>query len=257
VNADLRVRAVALPGLAWLGVLAVALTQASLLALLQDRPAALSRHLLIYGPFVLLWAAATPLVWRAVGRWPVIGDARLRNAARLGGLGLGFIVLSNALYRVPLLDDPAAFGRSLAAGLLFFGPTAGLAWVVLVAIGHLVRPRPVPAADGRLRLRNGGATLALPPEEILWVEARDNYVRVHTRGGMHLARHGISELERLLDPARFVRVHRSAIVAVAAVREVRPLSHGDGCAVLCDGAQVRVSRARRGRLQRLVSGPGD
>jgi hypothetical protein len=247
----------ALVAAAWLGVMAVALAQGSLLDLLRGRPAGLTRHLMINGPFVLLWALATPLVWRAVRRWPVEGEARLRNALRLACLGLGFMVLSNGLYRLPLMADPAEFGRSLALGLVFFGPVAGLAWVVLVAIGHLARPRTPAARDSRLRLRNGGSTLSLAPEEILWVEARDNYVRLHTRSGMHLARHGIAELERLLDPGHFVRVHRSALVALAAVREVRPLSHGDGCAVLCDGTRVRVSRSRRDRLQRMVPGPDE
>jgi len=121
--------------------------------------------------------------------------------------------------------------------------------------------------DGRLeqlmrdpaRMPNGflvrarDRTLVVRADEIDWIEASDYYATLHTRGQSHLLRETLSSLERRLDPARFFRVHRSAIVNLDRVREIQPLFHGDGIVVLEDGAQVRLSRARRREFERLFS----
>jgi two-component system LytT family response regulator len=75
---------------------------------------------------------------------------------------------------------------------------------------------------------------------------------VHTSGRFHLLREPLRELEARLDPHRFVRVHRSAIVNLARVRELQPHFHGDGILVMQDGSRLRVSRARRAHLHHLL-----
>jgi two-component system LytT family response regulator len=63
----------------------------------------------------------------------------------------------------------------------------------------------------------------------------------------------MAELERLLDPTRFFRVHRSAIVNLERVREIQPLFRGDSSLLLTSGARVRLSRSRRADFQRLFT----
>lgn len=87
--------------------------------------------------------------------------------------------------------------------------------------------------------------------EIDWVEAADNYVKLHTRRGSHLVRGTLAGLEGRLDPSRFVRISRSAIVNLERIAELRPWSHGDRIAVLRDGTELTLSRRYRKRLAEL------
>jgi len=87
--------------------------------------------------------------------------------------------------------------------------------------------------------------------DIDWIEAADYYVTLHAGGKGHLLRETMSALEKRLDPARFVRVHRSAIVNIDRVREIHPLFRGDCTLLLADGTQVKLSRARRDEFERL------
>jgi len=108
---------------------------------------------------------------------------------------------------------------------------------------------PVPqVGPQQLIVRDGGRTLVIPYDEILWIEAEDYYVNVHARQRSTLARIPLKNLADDLDD-RFVRVHRSAIVNVAYVREVEPLASGDQRLVLSDGTELRVSRTYRGALE--------
>jgi two-component system LytT family response regulator len=76
------------------------------------------------------------------------------------------------------------------------------------------------------------------------------YVKLHTRaGGVHLHRGLLGELDRALDSRRFVRVHRSAIVNIDLVEEMRQDAHGDHLLVLRDHTELRVGRRFRERLQ--------
>ena len=90
--------------------------------------------------------------------------------------------------------------------------------------------------------------------DIDWIEAADYYVTLHAGGKSHLLRETMSALEKRLDPARFVRVHRSAIVNIDRVREIHPLFRGDCALILSDGTQVKLSRTRREDFERRFSG---
>jgi two-component system LytT family response regulator len=85
----------------------------------------------------------------------------------------------------------------------------------------------------------------LDVEAIHWIEASDNYVRLHTASGVHLSRRTMRELEESLDPTAFARVHRSAIVALAQVKELRPLGDGDQELSLRDGTRLTLTRSYR------------
>jgi len=84
--------------------------------------------------------------------------------------------------------------------------------------------------------------------EVYRFSAEGNYARVHTRDGTWLVRHSLVSLEARLDPDRFARIHRSDIVAIDAIRELHPLSHGDYDVVLKNGEQLRLSRRYQQRL---------
>jgi two-component system LytT family response regulator len=93
----------------------------------------------------------------------------------------------------------------------------------------------------------------LPVEQISWIEADGMYVKLHTRdGGVHLHRGLLGSLDRSLDSRRFVRIHRSAIVNIDVVHELRQDAHGDYVAVLRDQTEVRVGRRFRARLQQRL-----
>ena len=92
-------------------------------------------------------------------------------------------------------------------------------------------------------------------EDIDWIEAADYYASIHTGAASYLLRETMAELERRLDPGRFFRVHRSAIVNLDRVREVHPLFRGDCTLVLSNGTQVKLSRTRRDEFERLFAAP--
>jgi DNA-binding LytR/AlgR family response regulator len=147
------------------------------------------------------------------------------------------------------ISSAAEFRSSLVLGLAVYLPTAFLAYAVLVAIGHRIA-----GGGAHLTLPAGDGTAVIPPEEIEWIEAANNMVRIHAHGRVHMARRPLNEVARELDPGRFVRVHRSHIVAVSAVRELRPRSHGDAEVLLSDGTALRVTRSRRAKLEASVRG---
>jgi len=106
-----------------------------------------------------------------------------------------------------------------------------------------------PAYLTRLPVRTAGRTVFVDLESVDWLEAADNYVRVHVQRREHLVRETLAALDAQLDPDRFARIHRSVIVNVARIAEVRPTSHGDAEVLLRDGARLAVSRTWRHRLQ--------
>jgi len=102
----------------------------------------------------------------------------------------------------------------------------------------------------KIVLKSAHRVRLLPVEQISWIEAEGMYVNIHTReGASHSHRGLIGSLEDALDRRRFVRIHRSAIVNIDLVSELRQDVHGDYVAVLRGGTEVRVGRRFRARLQ--------
>ena len=90
--------------------------------------------------------------------------------------------------------------------------------------------------------------------DIDWVAADGNYVRIYAGAEKPLYRSTLSEFESRLDPRKFVRIHRSAIVNLDRVLELREVSRGDYVVILKSGAKLKLSRARRARLEQLLGG---
>lgn len=104
----------------------------------------------------------------------------------------------------------------------------------------------------RLAIRTGGHIALIETRDIDRCEAAGNYVDVHAGGGTHVVRETMTSLEARLDPARFVRISRSAIVNIERVRELHPTFSGDFVAVLADGSRVDGSRRFREGIDRLL-----
>ncbi len=104
----------------------------------------------------------------------------------------------------------------------------------------------------RLLVKSGSRIVFVRTDEIDWIEAEGNYVRLHVRKDSHLLRTTIGNLEEHLDPRRFARIHRSQIVNIDRIRELRPWWHGEYHVVLQDGTQLTLSRTYRERIQDLT-----
>jgi two-component system LytT family response regulator len=104
----------------------------------------------------------------------------------------------------------------------------------------------------RLAIRSSGRVVFLRTEEIDWIGAADYYVELHAGGKAHLLREPMARLEEKLDPTRFLRIHRSAIINVDRVREVRTSPLGERFVLLADGTKLKLSRGRRDKLQVLM-----
>ena len=100
----------------------------------------------------------------------------------------------------------------------------------------------------RIVVRQGERLFFVATGEIVHLSAEGNYVRVHTAGAAHLIRGTLADLEARLDPKRFARIHRSGIVNIDAIRELRAHFHGDYIVVLKNGETVKLSRRYQERL---------
>lgn len=96
--------------------------------------------------------------------------------------------------------------------------------------------------------------IVIPVSEIDWIGADDYYVRLHVGQTSYLLRESLNSLEKKLDPLRFARIHRSAIIQLDRVKAVRTKTQGDE-AVLRDGSLIPVSRRKRGLLVELLRQP--
>ena len=114
---------------------------------------------------------------------------------------------------------------------------------VLAAIQEMAKGGPL--YRERLLASREGRTTVVVAADIEWAEAAANYVKLHTPAGCHTIREPITSLESQLDPRRFARVHRGAIVNVDQIREIQPWFSGDQVLVMRSGTKVKLSRTFR------------
>lgn len=112
--------------------------------------------------------------------------------------------------------------------------------------------KPQPGFVERLALKSGGRVSFLKAEEIDWIEGEGNYARLHVNKQSHLIRETMNQLEAKLDPARFLRIHRSTIVNTERIKEIQPLFNGAYGVQLKDGTRLTLSRGYRERLRVLT-----
>jgi two-component system LytT family response regulator len=108
------------------------------------------------------------------------------------------------------------------------------------------------AGVARLAVKGDGRVLFVRTEDVDWIEAMDNYVRLHVGRQTHLMRETLSRLEQRLPAQSFLRIHRSTIVNVDRIREVQPWFAGDYVLILGDGTKLTTGRRYRGAVRELL-----
>jgi len=101
----------------------------------------------------------------------------------------------------------------------------------------------------RIEVHHGHRVLFVNTDDVDWFEADGQHIRLHAGQQAYRLSQSMRRVEAALDPARFVRIHRSAIVNIERVRELQPWFGGDAVLVLTTGAKLKVSRTYRGRLR--------
>ena len=101
-------------------------------------------------------------------------------------------------------------------------------------------------------VKDGTRVFIIPVTKLDYAEAQDDYVALSTEGKKHLKQQTISSLESTLDPARFLRIHRSYIVNLEKVTKVEPYSKDNHVVVLSNGARLPVSRSGYARLREFL-----
>jgi two-component system LytT family response regulator len=119
----------------------------------------------------------------------------------------------------------------------------------MIASGAALNAKTDPRRLDRLVIKSGGATRFIRVTEIDWIEAAGVYVNLHLGNKELLYRAALAELAERLDPARFIRVHRSTIVNIESILQLEPISHGEFDVVLKGGARTRISRTYRSQLE--------
>jgi two-component system LytT family response regulator len=104
----------------------------------------------------------------------------------------------------------------------------------------------------RIAFKSRGRILFLPVDEMRWIAAEENYLRIYAGNESHLLRDTMAHLEARLDPAVFLRVHRSFIVNLHYVKEVKNDPDGESLVALTSGEQVAMSRSYRSRIYKLL-----
>lgn len=140
----------------------------------------------------------------------------------------------------PLAEFPYEFRKDL---LVYFAIVA--IYVIWLRLGPVPRPEPVDSDEEAIEVRDGARRRFVPLSEVEWIEAAGNYVELHRGATPILHRAPLSEMERRLQGAGFVRIHRSRLVRRAAIVEVESKPSGDYVVRLADGRELAGSRRFR------------
>jgi two-component system LytT family response regulator len=115
-----------------------------------------------------------------------------------------------------------------------------------------VMPEIAPAVRERIVVKDGTKVHVIPLGKLDYVEAQDDYVALHSEGKSYLKQQSIASVEAMLDPARFVRIHRSAIVNLERVARIEPYGKDSRLAILADGSRLPVSKMGYARLMEAM-----
>lgn len=107
----------------------------------------------------------------------------------------------------------------------------------------------------RLAVRTAGKTLFVDIDDVDWIEAAENYVRLHVGRASHLVHVAMNTLEKSLDPETFLRIHRSILVNVGRIKELEPSLHGEYMVTLENDVRLRSGRTYHEKLKALANNP--
>lgn len=213
-----------------------------------------------------LGALSAPLAYRLVRRLPIEGEGWARRLAIHAGaiavLALLLIASSCLLALIPIGGRPIGnpdFGVELTAnGLLLVFALAGLDGLVHI-LQHRAGPRAQPVGDPETYLqqttvRTRAGLVVIRMDDVDWIESQGNYQALHVGPSVHLVRETSARLEAQLDPARFMRIHRRALVALDRVQALTARAGGDADLTLRCGRKLRLSRNYREPVQAQLEG---
>ncbi|WP_437292201.1 LytR/AlgR family response regulator transcription factor [Sorangium sp. So ce406] len=152
------------------------------------------------------------------------------------------------------LSRMSDLSQRLLSLLQSYGDPAAAAAAARAREGAAGGSEPPAAGAGhprRLAIKDGCRVVFLSVDEIDWIEAADYYVQIHAGGKSYLHRETMNSVEGKLDPARFVRIHRSAIVNRDRIKELRTQGRRETVVVLAGGAELKVARSHREKLSAL------
>jgi len=256
----------AFTGYSWLATTLCAAWFARRSAAGRGAPVDVAASLLWQGAIYAAWLPAAGVVWLALRRF----GAGARGVA--AALAAGLVVMPAEAVVASLIDRAFAGGGGLAGRILTRMPVCALLYTAILAVGlavvhhrraaeararnalletALAEARTAQASPGperkleRLMVTAGARRVPVEVAAVEAFEAAGNYVVARWDGREGLLRATLQGLEAELDPRRFARVHRSALVNLARVREARPLSDGSWRLLLESGAEVVTSRTYR------------
>jgi two-component system LytT family response regulator len=187
---------------------------------------------------------------------PGASGLELAREAEAAGRPLIVFVTAHDRYAIDAFDvAPVDYVLKPADPLRCRRATARVARILAaraVAIINFDRPAPRSAYLDRLFVKQDDSLVSVPIGDIEYIEALGNYVKLRARGKTHVVRGSLTALESRLNPAVFIRTHRSYIVNVTRIRELVAVSHGDYTVMVESGARVPLSRIYRDKLDLFV-----
>lgn len=104
----------------------------------------------------------------------------------------------------------------------------------------------------RIVVKNGTQIKLIPVQQVIYLEAYDDYVKIHTKEGMYLKNKTMSSFEKQLEPKQFVRVHRSFIIKVDQLAKIEPMEKESYRGILLNGDKVNISKSGYARLKQTI-----
>lgn len=104
----------------------------------------------------------------------------------------------------------------------------------------------------RIVVKDNGMIRIIPEQDIHYIEANDDYIKIFTKAGHYLKKSTLSQVEQSLDPKQFVRVHRSYIIPVAQLSRIEPYEKDSHIALLQNGAKITVSKSGMAKLKTIL-----
>lgn len=148
--------------------------------------------------------------------------------------------------------DAERFRKAVDRARLQLGNGSNHAKWINQLVNELRRAQQARAGLQRLVIRTRGQVSFLRVDEIDWIEASHNYLKIHSGPDVHMLRQTIKEIEARLQPGKFLRIHRCLIVNVDRIRRLEACGYGEYLVVLRDGKKLSLSRGYRDNLDRLI-----
>jgi DNA-binding LytR/AlgR family response regulator len=221
-----------------------------------------SQEILRITAATLLGTSVTPLILTLVRRLPVEGRAVWRNAAiqLFASLALSAVLIAISCVVADLLlaSEHRPFQQALRQEFQHNWSLVAFCIITLIGFAHTPFARYL-LGNGKTRtvravspeylssipVKVRGELVHVQFRDVEWMEAQGNYLALHEGDETHLIRENLGSLEAKLDPRKFVRVHRGAIVSLDRVEGITPLGSGDASLRLASGAEPRLSRKYR------------